>query len=775
MGKRSDARAAAREGVESAGGWGDAVVLQELARIGAEAAEVGAAQQSAPSATAPVAAAPLADKANGESEALQRNLDEVAQSRMLQYGVGNAEVDKQIALGYWHTNSGHYREAIALFSGLLKQHPRIVAAFLGRGTAFAMSGRLRDAVSDFTQAVALDPACVEGLKRRGQSLLAMNEFRLAMQDFDTCLRLAPADADACQQRGVCFYKMRDFLQAKDAFEEATRRDATARDAWNQLGLTFNQLGRSRDAVAAHETAAALEPGHAETWSHLGQSHKELGNFDRADEAFSQSLALQPGSASAHWLRGLARYLAGQHTLAMRDLRGALRLAPEMSEPRALLAVVLAARGRFAECVAESDTLLRASPDHYVWYTRRLALVTQHSLRRPWTEFSLDATVEDVVKEGHCKRRPARLACPAQHAKDLALLPGKEVEQSPLESPGREVLVQAALAFGPRFQYNTPGFVVNKRQWLSAGLSIIQMAQAMRADGSLTWRQVFDVAVGWRQLSEPNDPVWWVDRLPFVQFCEGYGSHTPIVTGQCQTVRYGAQLERALHLVKSLICSRPEVSSVRRREVEESTTLAQLFAAMRRDFWVTTACHSSERPGKILEGTRLTLQCVAGGGAGEGVTAAAGGGIGYEFSIRTPGTPHRFAEFAIELDLVWRRLRGSMARLREGRCERDELLDAALRVVFFWYNLMPLSRGTSAIGGCMLHAALLACDLEIAVPIPDGLQPDWDAILSSTADEFCLRMKHWIVLRDASSSTLAGVGAVVSTVENAIIILNTMGK
>jgi hypothetical protein len=167
--------------------------------------------------------------------------------------------------------------------------------------------------------------------------------------------------------------------------------------------------------------------------------------------------------------------------------------------------------------------------------------------------------------------------------------------------------------------------------------------------------------------------------------------------------------------------------------------------------------------------------VAGGGAGEAVTAAAGGGIGYEFSIRTPGTPHRFAEFAIELDLVWRRLRDAMVRLREGRCEREELLDAALRVVFFWYNLMPLSRGTSAIGGCMLHAALLACDLEIAVSIPEGYQPDWDAILSSTADEFCLRMKLWIVLRDASLAAVPVVGKTVSTVEDAFIILNTVGK
>jgi hypothetical protein len=29
---------------------------------------------------------------------------------------------------------------------------------------------------------------------------------------------------------------------------------------------------------------------------------------------------------------------------------------------------------------------------------------------------------------------------------------------------------------------------------------------------LGWRDVFDIAVRWRQLSEPNDPVWWIDQL-----------------------------------------------------------------------------------------------------------------------------------------------------------------------------------------------------------------------------------------------------------------------
>lgn len=37
-----------------------------------------------------------------------------------------------------------------------------------------------------------------------------------------------------------------------------------------------------------------------------------------------------------------------------------------------------------------------------------------------------------------------------------------------------------------------------------------------------WRDLFDIAVRWRQVSEPNDPVWWIDRLPAKAFTEGFG-------------------------------------------------------------------------------------------------------------------------------------------------------------------------------------------------------------------------------------------------------------
>ncbi len=78
----------------------------------------------------------------------------------------------------------------------------------------------------------------------------------------------------------------------------------------------------------------------------------------------------------------------------------------------------------------------------------------------------------------------------------------------------------------------------------------------------------------------------------------------------------------------------------------------------RDFWCVTPCSSSVEKGaagspgfdkeghKLLEGTRLTIQAVP--------------PEGFEFSIRTPGTPPRWLDFERELAHVWSQLEDAVA-------------------------------------------------------------------------------------------------------------------
>ena len=66
----------------------------------------------------------------------------MAERGMVQMGSGNAAIDERIAMGYLQVNTGKHAQAIESFTKLINdtiQSPPY-AAFIGRGTALALSG-----------------------------------------------------------------------------------------------------------------------------------------------------------------------------------------------------------------------------------------------------------------------------------------------------------------------------------------------------------------------------------------------------------------------------------------------------------------------------------------------------------------------------------------------------------------------------------------------------------------------------------------------------------
>ena len=132
-------------------------------------------------------------------------------------------------------------------------------------------------------------------------------------------------------------------------------------------------------------------------------------------------------------------------------------------------------------------------------------------------------------------------------------------------PEIQQTLQVADRVGRLIQLRSPGFLSNARQHRQFGLTVIHMVQVLRQrwdvegvkeeedveeeEGATREQEVreegeereyrgwMNIAVRYRQLSEPNDPVWWVDKLPRRAFTEGFGLQTPLFSGQMAVPRY----------------------------------------------------------------------------------------------------------------------------------------------------------------------------------------------------------------------------------------------
>ncbi|CAI5481742.1 unnamed protein product [Closterium sp. Yama58-4] len=280
--------------------------------------------------------------------------------------------------------------------------------------------------------------------------------------------------------------------------------------------------------------------------------------------------------------------------------------------------------------------------------------------------------------------------------------------------------------------------------------------------------------------EPCDPAVWVDMLTEKEFRAGFGSHTPILIGQTKVVRYHANFDRAFAIMKEEMLRSGAVhnaannrvavdSPAQKSAVAAAKACEDLYRVVGEDFWIVTPCYSMVDPGKVLEGTRLTLVKTP---------------TGFDFAIRTPGTPSRWADYDAEMTAAWEDLCTVVGEKMQGGTWRPPLgpsmarfQRAVLRLAYYWYNFMPLARGTAMVGYVVTLALFLAAQLQVTAAIPPKLQVDWEAILSSRFETFASAVMPWLSpsvtpLTDPTLSSFPSLTSTLPTVASAVAALSS---
>jgi len=371
----------------------------------------------------------------------------------------------------------------------------------------------------------------------------------------------------------------------------------------------------------------------------------------------------------------------------------------------------------------------------LWCHQRLDLATD--------TFNIDKALDPEFKEFYCKRQNPQLL---KKYKTQPALSNKVEDIKFNTKPNEKVakILNFTIPLGRLLHQQHPGYHSNKRQQQMAGLAALEIAQRLRdfwfkgvkeepgshssstnKNHTFGWRDVYDIVIKWRQISEPNDPVWWVDLLTKEQFTEGFGSHTPMITGQCNVVRYSPMVARSFPIMKEEIIKQKTLSPSMKERVLAAKDVSDLYQVMKKDFWVVTPCHST-RSGTIIEGTRLTLQKTE--------------PEGFEFSIRTPGTPPRWIDYDSEMTFLFNLLTET---IQTQPIDFEKVSDLILTLSFYWYNFMPLSRGTAACGYVGILGMFLAVGYKINTRVPALVSTDWEAILRPTPTEFIAQISPWM--------------------------------
>ncbi|XP_073912987.1 tetratricopeptide repeat protein 13 isoform X3 [Castor canadensis] len=692
----------------------------------------------------------------------------IAEQRRFPFATDNDSTNEELAIAYVLIGSGLYDEAIRHFSTMLQEEPDLVSAIYGRGIAYGKKGlhilsplgRINEALNDLTKAIQLQPS-----------------------------------ARLYRHRGTLYFISEDYATAHEDFQQSLELNRNQPTAMLYKGLTFFHRGLLKEAIEAFKEALKQKVDFIDAYKSLGQAYRELGNFEAATESFQKALLLNQNHVQTLQLRGLMLYHHGSLQEALKNFKRCLQLEPYNEVCQYMKGLSHVAMGQFYEGIkAQTKVMLnnplpgqKASPEYLkVKYLREYSRYLHAHLDTPLTEYSVDVDLPGSFKDHWAKNLPFLID---DYEEQPGLQPHiKDVLHQNFESYKPEVqeLICVADRLGSLMQYETPGFLPNKRIHRAMGLAALEVMQAVqrtwtnskvRMNGKtrlMQWRDMFDIAVKWRRIADPDQPVLWLDQMPVRSLSRGFNNHINLIRGQVINMRYLEYFEKILHFIKDRIlvyhgANNPKgLLEVREalekvHKVEDLLPIMKQFNTKTKDgFTVNTKVPSLKEQGKEYDGFTITI------------TGDKAGNI--LFSVETQTTEERTQLYHAEIDALYKDLtaKGKVLILSSEFGEADAVCNLILSLVYYFYNLMPLSRGSSVIAYSVIVGALLASGKEVAGKIPKGKLVDFEAMTAPGSEAFSKVAKSWMNLKSISPSykALPSVSETFPTLRSMMEVLNT---
>eukprot|EP00075_Anas_platyrhynchos_P019819 XP_027309072.1 tetratricopeptide repeat protein 13 [Anas platyrhynchos] len=709
----------------------------------------------------------------------------LAEQKRFPFATDNDSTNEELAIAYVLIGNGLYDEAIRQFSTMLQEEPELVSAIYGRGIAYGKKG-LHDvknaelALFELSRVISLEPDHPEVFEQRAEILSPLGRISEALSDLTKAIQLQPS-ARLYRHRGTLYFISEDYATAHEDFQHSLELNKNQPIAMLYKGLTFFHRGLLKEAIESFKEALKQKADFIDAYKSLGQAYRELGNFDAATESFQKALLLNQNHVQTLQLKGMMLYHHGSLDEALKNFKRCLQLEPYNEVCQYMKGLSHVAMGQFYEGIkAQTKVMLndplpgqKASPEYLkVKYLREYSRYLHAHLDTPLTEYNIDIDLPGNFKDHWAKNLPFLIE---NYEEQPGLQPHiKDVLFQNFESYKTDVqeLICVADHLGSMMQYETPGFLPNKRIHRAMGLATLEVMQAVqrtwanskvRMNGKtrlMQWRDMFDIAVKWRRVFK--------DR-----FCN-YSETRPTKVGQVINMRYLEYFEKILHFIKDRIlvyhgANNPKgLLEVREalekvHKVEDLLPIMKQFNSKTRDgFTVNTKVPSLKDQGKEYDGFTITI-------TGDKV-----GNI--LFSVETQTTEERTQLYHAEIDALYKDLtaKGKILILSAELGEADAVCNLILSLVYYFYNLMPLSRGSSVIAYSVIMGALMASGKEVSGKIPKGKLVDFEAMTAPGSEAFSKIARSWMNLKSISPSykSLPSVSETFPTLRTMIEVLNT---
>eukprot|EP00795_Rhopilema_esculentum_P013228 gene13228-4048_t len=580
------------------------------------------------------------------------------------------------------------------------------------------------------RALQMKPGHVLCLQAMAEVQFRSGDLKKSFETSKAVIDIQP-DGHAHVMAGIIAFKNAIYWNAMQYLKTALKYEAGNHPVVHQcLGESFIALGMLKDGIAALQDCLEIQPENSDALKAIGDAFKELGDDKLALQYVNSALKLDRRDLKALMIRGHVHFSSGRVHEAIEDYSTCYQLDPSQYGCQYMKALGLATIGRFYESVKESTQVMVSNqgstfvPEYsQSFYLREFSRYLHSHLDTPLHEYRFDEDIADNLRETWVKNLP-------WSGKNYTEQPGIEPQINDVEtinfkelSNDAKILLCRSSAFEELMQYHSDGFMPNWRTNKAMGLAVLDVAQTAlmywkspvslrsRKGKRFSWRDIYDVAIKWRKLVSMWYPVVWLDLFPRNVIESGLTNHI-LFSAQKLSQRAQEQIQKASD-VKEFV-----------------TVLRKASPSLHAAFAVALQIPSTRRKSSQLDGALLTLS-----GQREDEMS---------FVLESVSKPARTNQFHSELEYLWGKLAEDVSKHRSSK-ESSSDINTVLTMLYYFYNFIPLSKGSSAVAYSVALGLLLAIGQEVTGPIPIGKQPDIEALLSGSPDAFIKGITPWLGL------------------------------
>lgn len=236
-----------------------------------------------------------------------------------------ADADLLVEIGMAEQVLGRHEPAIAYFEKALSLQKESARARMGMARSLLALDRLHEA-----RTIALKMSSDAKQEAMGQYVLGLiaiksNRLNEAVLSLNRASRIDQDYHEAWLALAGVYERLKDLPKAVSALERIVRRDPFAVQAWRELGRLRNIEGRYDLAGVAYTRAIALAPGDGDLHIALARIRYTQGRYHEAMRYAGEAARIKPGNVSVLELRAQIANAQGKSGEAIEFLKKALAL------------------------------------------------------------------------------------------------------------------------------------------------------------------------------------------------------------------------------------------------------------------------------------------------------------------------------------------------------------------------------------------------------------------------------------------------------------------